>query len=478
MCFDDDSSYQFCIGLSGSDFMNREIEVVPDHENNEFKSFAEAKGYGVFVDRKGRPHLNEKEGYQKRDFKSARGGRDFNGRDGGNDRFDRSRGRSERRPPNNFGIHGKPLINEIHDLTDSVLFFSGFRSQASEEEISKFFEEVGPVDKIDLRTHDNRSGSDSRGIGTVQFLRCRDAKRAVIMLDNKEYAGKRISLRNARERRSFPNGLANLGRPLPEPQVADQCRQQGIDPFQSADLFIGKLNSYDSSEDGLRDIFNFIGDCYRVNVLRFRDNDKKVSGAMARFSSALDAQQVINVLDNSIYLGKPFGCRFDRLITGGFKPQSDGDKKESPMMGKFQQENGVLPSDGNPEYKSNYIQATQLKQPGPFRQENVQFAPGQYEQPMKQPQMSQPNFCQFGQAPNFTDNRFQNNSSMNDYGFPMQSQTNGQIRPPPSAIANMFGSCPPGSSAVRRPDPYSSQVRDETRSRSPLRKQLAGVSTS
>jgi RNA recognition motif-containing protein len=372
------------------------------------------------------------------------------------------------------------LINEIHDLTDSVLFFSGFRSQASEEEIAKFFEEVGPVQKIDLRTHDNKSGSDSRGIGTVQFSRCRDAKRAVIMLDNKEYAGKRISLRNARERRHFPNGLANLGRPLPEPQVADQCRQQGIDPFQSADLFIGKLNSYDSSEDGLKEIFNFIGDCYRVNVLRFRDNDKKVSGAMARFSSALDAQQVINVLDNSIYLGKPFGCRFDRLITGGFKPQNDGDKKESPMMGKFQQENGVLPSEGNPEYKSNYIQATQMKQPGPFRnQENVQFAPGQYQQamqpsmqqvmghsmqqPMQQSLMqSQPNFGQFGQASN--ENRFQTNSSMNDYGFP----TPNLGRPPPSAI---YGSA---NTPVKRPNPYSSQIRDDTRSRSPLRKQQTG----
>jgi hypothetical protein len=201
---------------------------------------------------------------------------------------------------------------------------------------------------------------------------------------------------------------------------------------------------------------------------------------MARFSSALDAQQVINVLDNCIYLGKPFGCRFDRLITGGFKPQNDGDKKESPMMGKFQQENGVLPSEGNPEYKSNYIQATQMKQPGPFRnQENVQFAPGQYQQamqpsmqqvmghsmqqPMQQSLMqSQPNFGQFGQASN--ENRFQTNSSMNDYGFP----TPNLGRPPPSAI---YGSA---NTPVKRPNPYSSQIRDDTRSRSPLRKQQTG----
>ena len=108
-----------------------------------------------------------------------------------------------RNPPNKFGIAGKPLINEVHDLTDSVLFFSGFRSSCSQDEIIRFFEECGPVLKIDLRTHDNKSGSDSRGIGTVMYQRCRDAKRALIMLDNKDYLNKRIAVRPARERRSY-----------------------------------------------------------------------------------------------------------------------------------------------------------------------------------------------------------------------------------------------------------------------------------
>merc|ERR1712048_573709 len=165
---------------------------------------------------------------------------------------------------------------------------------------------------------------------------------------------------------------------------------------------------------------------------------------MIRFSSALDGQQAINVFDNCIYLGKPFGVRFDRLITGGFKPKTDGEVKDSPMMGKFQQENGVAPTGDN-----RYIQAMREKHPGP-----------KFDPPVKPSQMgAPPQVSQYTSHGLNLGQKFQN-SGMGDYGF-------GSNQPSDQG----FGNFP----SRQTPNLYGNQVQENTRSRSPIRSKWQNI---
>lgn len=331
--FRNEGEVQLALGLTGTDISGRSITVEHDPENKLCQAFAEKKGLTIKLGRRGTPMLIEKDGSepvrmsrkvenQARRERPSRESRIEPDRHEKRPRYENTpRGDGYTLHPidqkhcSRFGMAGKPLINDLRDLGKSILFFTGFSFDADERQVKNFFMSAGKISNITFMISDREhTKGKSRGCGTIEFFRARDAARALIMLNNTEADGRRIGLREGRERRELPEGLTNLGRPLPEPQVADQCRQQGIDPFQPAEVYLGKICN-EATEGQLKEIFELVGDAYHFRCFKHADTGK-MKNCTIKLSSALDAQQCINVLHDATFLERPIACRFEKLKSG------------------------------------------------------------------------------------------------------------------------------------------------------------------
>lgn len=131
---------------------------------------------------------------------------------------------------------GRPLIDNVTDLCESVIFFDGLhiretlkaadqRRLSPEKFIAKMFDQFGLVRAADItseRRYEIRSDMHHYFQGVVEFARARDAERCLIIMGdcgNLVYEGiefRAIRVRKAREMRKLPDGLKNINRPLKE----------------------------------------------------------------------------------------------------------------------------------------------------------------------------------------------------------------------------------------------------------------------
>lgn len=209
---------------------------------------------------------------------------------------------------------GKPIIQNLGDLLASTVFYSNLPWTCNESDIKDLFESCGRIRNCKLLTEnddhqDENKRGKSRGMGLVEYERARDAQRAVIMLNDSSLSGRQIRVRASNDLRELPNNLTELGRPMPETNCIDQCRQAGVDPFSNCTVFVANLR-FESSQSDLLDVFNLVGDVYESRLLM---KDGKSRGmAVIKLTSGYDAQQCINVLNDSSLHGRQINVRFDK----------------------------------------------------------------------------------------------------------------------------------------------------------------------
>lgn len=210
---------------------------------------------------------------------------------------------------------GKPIINDVTDLLASTIFYSNFPWRSHRDEIKTLFETCGQVRKLDLKMEpddheDELKRGKSRGMGLLEFARARDAHRSLRMIDNSTLHSRTIHVRMAKELRPLPAGLSDLGRPLPEQQCIDQCRQAGIDPFVNISLFVVNI-PFDLDYQSMKEVFSLVGDVLEVRTLKNREDGRSRGMCVVKLAAAMDAQQCINVFNEASMQGRKMIVKFD-----------------------------------------------------------------------------------------------------------------------------------------------------------------------
>ena len=187
--------------------------------------------------------------------------------------------------------------------------------------IEIFYSFTPPPLYEDKDHQDSNKAGKFRGMGIIEYTRTRDAHRALIMINGSILHDRTISVRQASEVRTLPEGLTDLGRPLPEQQCVEICRQENYDPFAQLDLFVCNL-TFDITEEELSGLFNLIGDAYQIKILFDKDDTTRPKGqCIVRCNSAIDAVQCRNVLNDSVYKGRKLIVRLDINGQGVKRPR-------------------------------------------------------------------------------------------------------------------------------------------------------------
>ena len=131
-------------------------------------------------------------------------------------------------------MEGNPLIDDIKDLGESVVFFDGFRGSVSEREIEECFATFGDIRIAEITARPEKNGRTILR-GVVEFHRARDAKRCCLLMhgtnrtmihreSGREYP---VRIRKATELRKMPDRLKNLNRPMKETELVGKGLKLG-----------------------------------------------------------------------------------------------------------------------------------------------------------------------------------------------------------------------------------------------------------
>lgn len=213
---------------------------------------------------------------------------------------------------------GRPLISDVENLLATSVFYSNLPWRANREEIERMFSTCGPIKRLDMLYEDENHDDEKkrgkfRGMGICEFTRARDAQRSLIMINGTQMGDRMVSVRPARDQRELPANLSDLGRPIPEKDCADRVVQEyNFDPFAKNTLFCMNL-PFDCHSDEIREIFEMVGDVIDCRLIK---KDGKSKGTcVLDLTTATDAQQCVNVLHDSIYMGRKMVVRFDKSLT-------------------------------------------------------------------------------------------------------------------------------------------------------------------
>lgn len=237
-------------------------------------------------------------------------------------------------PPPSFGsapqtVDGKPLITDIPDLLKNHLFVSNLSFETREGYLKKHFSKVAYVRKAEIFTEkEGEKEGKSKGMALIEFDRARDAHRAVIMMHDSEIDGRRIRCRASNDRRDLPEGLSELGRPAPETTCIDMCRSKGLDPYAECTVFMANA-PFDMQKEEMLEVFRLVGDCFHADL--FKKGGRNSGVGVAKFRHAYDAQQAINVLNESNFKGRKLAVRYDNEPRDGGRPQPP---PQSPVYGQ------------------------------------------------------------------------------------------------------------------------------------------------
>jgi len=366
------------LAMNGQNFKGRRVKIIHDPENEHLTRFADKQGLTFKMDQRYKPKFMEmrgggggdRRGNDRRDDRSDDRRDDRRGDRRGDDRDhrrndggpqDRFNDRQASLPPPQFSggpppmgppmggcpppsgppvindPFGRPLISDVENLLATSVFYSNLPWRAGREEIERMFSTCGPIKRLDMLYEDENHDDEKkrgkfRGMGICEFTRARDAQRSLIMINGTQMGDRMVSVRPARDQRELPANLSDLGRPIPEKDCADRVVQEyNFDPFAKNTLFCMNL-PFDCHSDEVREIFEMVGDVIDCRLIK---KDGKSKGTcVLDLTTATDAQQCVNVLHDSIFMGRKMVVRFDKSLT---EPARQGrDNFGPPLMSQPQ----------------------------------------------------------------------------------------------------------------------------------------------
>lgn len=295
-----------------SDKPTRKLFVNQDNDNRRLKQLCEKNDWDYDLNgNRGRPRLLRR-GTPGGIIGGGRGGAPPSGSYGGH-----PGGAPYGQPSSGQDYKGRPLVESIPDLLASTVFVANLSFRTTERDLMRHLENVGRVQHMNMMKYsedyeDADKAGKSKGMAIVEFARARDASRAMTMYAGRDFMGRDINVRPAKELRPLPNGLSELGRPMPEGMCMDMCRRElQVDPHQSCTLFVHNIG-FEVKEDEIRDCFELLGDVTRCALLTKKEDGVSRGICVVKLASGLDAQQCMNVLHDSKLHGRPLRLRLDR----------------------------------------------------------------------------------------------------------------------------------------------------------------------
>lgn len=142
----------------------------------------------------------------------------------------------------------------------------------------------GIVEHADVLTEPN---GRSKGCGLVTFATVQDTENALNQLNNTELKGRPIFIREDREAGDGAGGVSNNR------------------------LYVGNLD-YRTEWYELKDHFKTVGAVTRADVVKEEGSTRSKGYGIVEYSTAEDAAQAVETLNNSQLLGRPIFVRLDR----------------------------------------------------------------------------------------------------------------------------------------------------------------------
>ncbi|WBW74535.1 RNA-binding protein involved in export of mRNAs Hrb1 [Schizosaccharomyces osmophilus] len=164
-------------------------------------------------------------------------------------------------------------------------------------ELKDFMKQAGHVLYAEIL---NLPNGLSKGCGIIEYSTSEEAQRAVETLSNKEYMGRLIYVREDREQEPKFGSRA-----LSHGHLLDRGNDVG------RQLFVGNL-PYSVRWQDLKDLFRQVGTVVRADVQMNQDGRSRGIGIVL-MSSAKDAHDAIEMLNNTAYMGRTLEVRLDRF---------------------------------------------------------------------------------------------------------------------------------------------------------------------
>eukprot|EP00553_Chaetoceros_curvisetus_P008550 CAMPEP_0204615596 /NCGR_PEP_ID=MMETSP0717-20131115/3048_1 /ASSEMBLY_ACC=CAM_ASM_000666 /TAXON_ID=230516 /ORGANISM="Chaetoceros curvisetus" /LENGTH=343 /DNA_ID=CAMNT_0051628579 /DNA_START=491 /DNA_END=1522 /DNA_ORIENTATION=+ len=168
-----------------------------------------------------------------------------------------------------------------------------------------------------VRHADVMKGPDgrSKGYGIVEFASVKDAKEACRKLNDSEFMGRTIYVREDREEGTSTGGNSGGG----GSGSGSGSGSSGLS------VFVGNL-PFETSWQDLKDFMRTVGNVDKANILEGPDGRSKGCGIVT-FQHPKDAQRAIRQLNDSMLKGRPIQVREDREEDAGGK---GGGKHSTP----------------------------------------------------------------------------------------------------------------------------------------------------
>ncbi|KAL3921083.1 MAG: hypothetical protein SGILL_002935, partial [Bacillariaceae sp.] len=162
----------------------------------------------------------------------------------------------------------------------------------------------------------------SKGHGIVKFSTSYDASRAIDRLDGVELRGRRLDVHWDRDASSYRDSSFRGGeqrqQPPPPPRRdggGHRREKAGEDGSGGSQLYVGNI-PFETKWYELKDLFKQSGRVDKADVIEGVDGRKKGFG-IVRFFNEDDAQNAINLLNDTDFNGRRIDVRWDRRDGGG-----------------------------------------------------------------------------------------------------------------------------------------------------------------
>jgi nucleolin len=193
----------------------------------------------------------------------------------------------------------------------AVLFVRNLSWSVTENDLYDLFREVGEVLSVKIPTR--REDGKPRGFAFVEMSSQEIGKKAIQRLNSAMLYNRELVVDFQDESRGGGNSSSG--------------------PVKNAKLFVRNIN-YSVSEQALQNLFQQAGTVYSVKIATDRESGESKGFGFIEMSSAEEAQNAINTLNNTYLEGKEIIIDFQDPNRAKSKPRSGGGYNRSGGYGR------------------------------------------------------------------------------------------------------------------------------------------------